>query len=69
MSISSLYGSIKSILPKKPGNDDKFGQDITGANNPVANRTIAEEGEGRAVDKKKSSVLKNVLSKIVKRKS
>lgn len=67
MSISNLYGSIKGILPKKPGNDDKFGQDITGANNPVANKTIAQEGEERAVDKKKSSVLKNVLTKIIKK--
>jgi hypothetical protein len=67
MSISNLYGSIKSILPNKPGNDDKFGQDITGANNPVADKTIAREGEERAVDKKKSSVLKSVLSKLIKK--
>jgi hypothetical protein len=69
MSISNLYQSIKSVMPKTVGNDDKFGQDITGAKNPVTQRTIAREGEERAVDKKKSSVLRNVLSKVMKKKA
>ena len=69
MSISNLYESIKSVMPKTVGNDDKFGQDITGAKNPVTQRTIAQEGEANAVDKKKSSVLKNVLSKVMRRKA
>ena len=69
MSITNQYESIKSVIPKPVGNDDKFGQDITGAKNPVTQRTEALAGEANAVDKKKSSVIKNVLSKIIKKKS
>jgi len=67
MSISNIGESMRRIIPDKPA--DQFGKDITGANNPVRNRTIALEGEDNAVDKKKSSVLKNVLSKIIKKKA
>jgi len=69
MSILNLSESIKKNLPVKPGDGDKFGQDITDAKNPVANKTIAREGADRAVDKKKSSVLKDILGKILKKKA
>lgn len=68
MSIGNIGESIKRILPEKPGNEDSFGQDITGAKNPVSGKVIAQEGEKNAVDKKKSSVLKSILSKIIKKK-
>jgi hypothetical protein len=69
MSIINQYESIKNVIPKPVSNDDKFGQDITGAKNPVTQRTEAIEGEDRAVDKKKSSVLKNILGKMAKKRS
>lgn len=62
-----MFDSIKGVLAKTVENGDKFGQDITGAKNPVTQRTIAQEGEANMVDKKKSSVLKNVLSKFIKK--
>jgi len=68
MSIGNIMESMRRIKADKPGEGDQFGQDITGAKNPVTNRVIAQEGEDRAIDKKKSSVLKNVLSKIVSKK-
>lgn len=69
MSILNIMESMKRNVPAKPGDGDQFGQDITGAKNPVTNRTIAQEGEDRAVDKKKSSVLKDILGKILKKKA
>jgi hypothetical protein len=66
MSIGNIGESMRRIIPDKPA--DQFGKDITGAENPVRNRTIAQEGEDNAVDKKKSSVLKSVLTKIIKKK-
>jgi len=68
MSISKKYNSIKSAMPKTVSNEDSFGQDITGAKNPVTQRVIAQEGEAKAIDKKKVSVLSKVLSKVAKRK-
>ena len=66
MGIIDKYDSIKNIVPAAPA--DQFGKDITGGLNPVRNRVIAQEGEDNAVDKKKSSVLKTVLGKILKKK-
>jgi hypothetical protein len=69
MAITDKYQKIRDVMPETVGNDDKFGQDITGARNPVTQRTIAQDGEARAVDKKKSSVLKGVLAKMISKKS
>ena len=67
MSIGNQYESIKNIIADAP--EDQFGKDITGGLNPVRTRVIAREGEARAVDKKKSSVLKDVLGKLLKKKA
>jgi len=61
--LNDKSASIKSVMPKTPVGDN-FGMNLTGALNPVNRKAIASDGENRAIDKKKSSVLKNVLNKI-----
>ena len=60
--------TIDGILHEKPSFlKDPFGAGITGALNDVAGKEIAKKGERESVDKKKSSIVKNVLSKFKKK--